>query len=56
MRAELRSIIKNRSNQYPRRLLTMSSQQLDKAVLSEFLSCIVERFGYAVGVECERIP
>src|SRR5271166_291124 len=55
MRTERLDISNNRSNQNRRRLLTMSSQGFDKALLSEFLSCRVERFGYAVGVECECV-
>src|ERR1700732_837048 len=55
MRAEPLNAIKNRRNQHRRRLFTMSPQRLDKSVFSEFLSCVVERFSYAVGVEYERV-
>src|SRR2546428_6256990 len=33
----------------------MSPQRFDQALFSEFLSSMVERFGYPVGVECERV-
>src|SRR5689334_5252185 len=34
----------------------MSPHHLDQALFSEFLPCIVERFGYAVCVQSKRVP
>src|SRR5260370_30062526 len=56
MRTECPDIINDRSNELRRRLITMPSQRFDEALLSEFLSRVVERFGYAGGVERESVP
>ena len=33
----------------------MRQQRLDQALFSEFLTCIVEGFGYSIGVERECV-
>src|SRR6266849_1812551 len=52
---ELPDFIDNGRNQRIWRHFTVPSQCFDQALFPELFSCIVERLGYAVSIECERI-
>ena len=55
MRTELPDILHDRSNQGRRRLPTTSSQGVDQAVLSEFLSRIANDSVMLLGEGSERV-
>jgi hypothetical protein len=55
VRAELAHFIDDRCNRRLCGLVPMAPQGIDQALVSEFLSRIVERFGDAVGVEYEGV-
>jgi len=55
MRAELPNLFCQGGKQGPRRQITMFPQGFDKALFSELFSCIIERFGHAIGVEHEGV-
>ena len=53
---ELLNLIDNRCNHPLCREFSMPLQRFDQTQFSEFLSRIVERFGYTIGVKYERVP
>jgi hypothetical protein len=56
MSAEPPDFIDNGRYDALRGQMPMAPQCVDQALFSKFFACVVERFGYPIGINCEGIP
>lgn len=56
MSAEPPDFIDNGRYDVMRGQMPMAPQCVDQALFSKFFACVVERFGYPIGINCEGIP